>query len=285
MRILLYSDYPALFQALQEEAGRYSGIEILQACPNTELLTLPDFQFMILAPLVDTAEAGATLCSAATLNTWQDKIKALIELCNLREAQLLLISSDLVFMPDQHVSSELDSPSNTSDLAKALLKLEKKVAAHNQSIILRTTPSLSASPQGGLAKLVASCLANESPNTVIDADKISYRGLQPLNDLARVLLGILLQVAAGAKAWGLYHYAGNEPVTQRELLNTLARYLNIDACQNIEASQSPDIKSPFVNQPSMSSQRLLNTFGVHPRAWREKLPELLEQLNESAKTT
>jgi len=267
MRILLYSDYPALLEALQNESCHYSDLDVIQAHPDTEALTLPDFQFMILAPLGSTTEAGATSCTASQLDFWQEKIAALVELCSLRQAQLLLISSDLVFSPEQLNVSELDSPSNTSLLAKSLLELEKKVAELPQSIILRTAPSLSSSISGGLAELVANCKTRKP------AEAVTYRGLQPLDDLARILLGIMLQIDAGAKAWGLYHYAGNEPVTQSELYSTLARYLNIEP-------YTTDI--PTTSQQNMSSQHLLETFGVHPRAWREKLPELLEQLNESA---
>lgn len=270
MRILLYSDYPALLEALQDESRRYSGLDVIQAHPETELLTLPDFQFMLLAPLGDTTEAGATSSTANQLDSWQEKISALVELCSLRQAQIILISSDLVFSPDQPSISELDSPSNPSSLAKSLLELESKVAELPKSIILRTAPSLSSSISGGLAQLVANCKAGKP------AEALAYRGLQPLDDLARILLSIILQIDAGAKAWGLYHYAGNEPVSQGELYSTLARYLNLEP---------QTVKPSIASQQTMSSQHLLDTFGVHPRAWREKLPELLEQLNESAKTS
>jgi len=269
MRILLYSDYPALLEALQKEARRYSELEVIQAYPETEVLTLPDFQFLLLAPLGNTTEAGAASCTASQLDSWQEKITALVELCSLREAQIVLISSDLVFSPDQLNVSELDPPNNSSSLAKSLLELERKVAELPKSIILRTAPSLSASKKGGLAQLVANCKAGKPP------EAIAYRGLQPLDDLARILLGIMLQIDAGAKAWGLYHYAGNEPVTQSELFSILARYLNIEP-------HTTDTPATAISQQNMSSQHLLETFGVHPRAWREKLPELLEQLNESA---
>ncbi|GLR64799.1 sugar nucleotide-binding protein [Marinospirillum insulare] len=269
MRILLYSDYPALLEALQNESRRYSGLEIIQAHPETEALTLPDFQFMLLAPLGTTAEAGAPSCTSNQLDLWQEKVSALVELCSLRQAQIILISSDLVFSPEQLNISELDSPSNTSLLAKSLLDIESKVAELPKSIILRTAPSLSASCTGGLAQLIARCKAYKP------AETLAYRGLQPLDDLARVLLGIILQIDAGAKAWGLYHYAGNEAVTQDELCSTLAGYLNIEDYPKASSS----------SHKSMSSQHLLDTFGVHPRAWREKLPKLVEQLNEPAKTS
>lgn len=269
MRILLISDYQALFEALEQEARRYSGLEVLLVKPETEVLTLSDFQFLILAPLGQASEVGLTL-DQSRLDFWLGKIDALTELCNLRDAHLLLLSSDQVFSAEQQGVNELDRPENPDRSARKLLELENRTAQYNRSILLRTPPHLSATPGGGLDLLLQRCRQHKAP------DNIDYRGLQPLDDIARVILGILLQVDAGAQASGLYHYAGSEPVSQTELLHTLARYLKIE---------------PYPADPSgttrqgMNTQHLLETFGVHPRAWRARLPELLEQLNDSAKTT
>lgn len=269
MRILLISDYQALFVALEQEARRYSGLDVLQVKPDTEVLTLSDFQFLILAPLGQSSEVGLTL-NQSHLDFWLEKIDALTELCNLRDAHLLLLSSDQVFAAEQQGVSELDLPENSDSTARKLLELESRAAQYNRCILLRTPPLLSSTPGGGLDQLLQRCRQHKAP------DNIDYRGLQPLDDIARVLLGILLQVDAGAQASGLYHYAGSEPVSQTELLHTLARYLKIE---------------PYPADPSgttrqgMNTQHLLETFGVHPRAWRARLPELLEQLNDSAQTT
>ncbi|SFX40895.1 sugar nucleotide-binding protein [Marinospirillum alkaliphilum] len=262
MRILLLSDYKALYEALQQEALRYSGLEILQVSPDTELLTLPDFQFLLLAPLGESGEVGLQP-DLQRLAFWDQRLAALTELCELRQAHLLLLSSDLVFTPDQQAVSELDPANGTSDAAKKLLSIESQAASLNNAIILRTPPSLSNSQSGGLSCMVERCHKHKTP------ENVDYRGLQPLDDIARVMLGILLQIDAGAQAWGLYHYAGSEPVSQMELMHTLARYLKV---------------TPYPADPSgttrqgMNTSHLLETFGVHPRAWRARLPELLEQL-------
>lgn len=270
MRILLLSDYKALFEALQQEAQRYSGLDIFQVSPDTELLTLPDFQFLLLAPLGESGEIGLQP-DLQRLAFWSSRLPALTELCELRQAHLLLLSSDMVFAPEQQAVSELDVAACGSDAAQQLLNIENQVAALANSIILRTPPHLSNSPDGGLHQMVNRCRRHEAP------DNIDYRGLQPLDDIARVLLGILLQIDSGAQAAGLYHYAGSEPVSQTELMHTLARYLKVE---------------PYPADPSgttrqgMNTMHLLETFGVHPRAWRARLPELLEQLqhHESVQT-
>ena len=243
MRILLYSDYPALFNALQEESKRYTGIELLQVNPSTEILTLPDFNFLVLAPLAASHELGATPCNASQLDAWQEKTTALVDLCRLRQSQLTLLSSAGVFSHHQTSASELDTPDSVTPLAKSLLMLEKTVAQLPQAIILRTPPSLNAE---------IGVRANLKTQIVSDPN---FRGTQPLSDLARVLLGIWLQLDAGAKASGLFHYAGSGALSDAALLEPL----------------------------SLTTQHIMNVFGIHPRAWREGLPALLESLKESTK--
>ena len=250
MRILLYSDYPALFNALQEESKRYTGIELLQVNPSTEILTLPDFNFLVLAPLAASHELGATPCNASQLDAWQEKTTALVDLCALRQSQLTLLSSAGVFSHHQTSASELDTPDSVTPLAKSLLMLEKTVAQLPQAIILRTPPSLN-------AEIVEiGVRANLKTQIVSDPNfAANFRGTQPLSDLARVLLGIWLQLDAGAKASGLFHYAGSGALSDAALLEPL----------------------------SLTTQHIMNVFGIHPRAWREGLPALLESLKESTK--
>lgn len=264
MRLLFLSDYQAFFQALEEEAQRYASLELACCDSTTQPLALPDFDFLLLAPLGKGGEIGMPV-DLDQLEFWEQKLPQLVDLCRSREARIALWTSDLVFNSEQQAISELDTPENTSRAAELLLSLEALVASQEQNLVLRTPPSLSADPEGGLAQLIKQCKAHKAP------ENIDYRGLQPLNDVARVLLGILLQVDAGASATGIYHYAGSEPVSQTELMHTLARYL-----------KTP----PYPADPSgtsrqgVNSRHLLENFGVHPRAWRASLPSLLEQMNE-----
>ncbi|WP_114416728.1 sugar nucleotide-binding protein [Marinospirillum perlucidum] len=265
MRILFLSDYQPLYQALEEEAQRYSELEILSTDAQTQPLALPDFDFLLLAPLGHSGEVSLEP-DYSQLKFWQEKLPQLLELSASRQAQLLLISSDRVFSPEQQAVSEQDPTLAEDQLALRLLELEQAAGSYPQSIILRTPPLLSSSLQGGLAQLIERCKKHQAP------DDIDYRGLQPLDDLARVLLGIALQLDSGAQAHGIYHYAGSEPVSQTELMHTLARYLNTP-------SYPGDLSG--TTRQGMNTQHLLETFGVHPRAWRASLPDLLEKLDGS----
>lgn len=263
MRILFLSGYSALLEALEKEAQRYPDLDILSASAQTQPLVLPDFDFLIVIPLGASAEVGCTPCCEQLL-FWQERLLQLVELCSLRQARLILVSSDSVFAREQLGVSELDRPASTQPWALQQLALEAQAAQNKQNLLLRIPPLLSSDPEGGLARLVSRCRQHQAP------DDLDYRGLQPVDDLARVLLGICLQLDAGAQASGIYHYAGTEPVSQTELMHTLARYLQTPA---YPADPSG------TNRQGINSQHLLETFGIHPRSWRSRLPVLLEELN------
>ncbi|WP_416884703.1 sugar nucleotide-binding protein [Marinospirillum sp.] len=263
MRLLLLSDYAALCGALDQAAQRYPGIDFCHRSPQTQLLTLPDFDFLLLAPLAEQAEVGQSP-QPQQLQHWRKNLPELLDLCRSRNAGLLLISSDCVFADQQQGISELDPPAAEDLLAQELMQLETQVAQLEQHLILRTTPLLSTDPTGGLAQLVIRCRQHRAP------DNMDYRGLVSLDDLARVLLGMLLQVDAGAQANGLYHYTATEPVSQTELMHTLARLLNTKA-------YPADLSG--TSRLGMNTQHIMDHFGIHPRAWRATLPELLEQLH------
>lgn len=264
MRIVVYADYPELFTSLQQEAERYSELDLTQVSSQVAVANLPEFDFLLLAPLGRFNDVGAPCIPSAQLDLWQKKMPALGDLCLSKPALVFLLSSDRVFASSQQAVSELDMPSNSEDVALQLLDLEKQVAALHESIILRTPPSLNAAAGGGLGLLLQASQAGQEFTQ-------EYRGLQTLDDLARVILGVMLQVDAGAQARGVYHYAGLGPISQADLA----------------AKINPDLAALAVKTPSavaakqlsgFSSQHLLNTFGVHPRSWQEKLPNLLEEL-------
>ncbi len=262
MRIVYLSDYQALHQALCQEAERYANLEVRQIDPDTQLLALPDFDFLLLNPLGLSAEVAYPV-PAQQLEYWIQQLPVLVELCQVRHSPLILLSSDWVFAEDQQNVTEQDAPERDDSTAHALLALEMEVAKLPQSLILRTAPLMSAQPGGGLDYLIDRCKAHKAP------ENRDYRGLTPVDDLARILLGICLQLDAGADRWGLFHYAGSEPVSQTELMHTLALQLSLPP-------YPADLSG--TNRQTLNSQHLMETYGVHPRAWRARLPQLLESL-------
>lgn len=255
MHILVYTNHPTFVHELQTDAQRYTGLKFTQADITTTNLNFTGYNFIILAPVLWHLEAGLDN-TKLKLEAWLSNIHQLIETCQHEQIPVLLLSSDLVFASQQTVIEEVDTPNNSLPLAQELIQLEKAVALFHKSLILRIPPCLSSAPKGGLAQL----LASQSTQAIF------YRGLQTLDDLARVLLGIILQIDAGAQAWGLYHYAGLGACDQATLLSLV---------------QGSVLTKPSFSPINMPCEHLLANFGVHPRSWQQKIPQLLEQLHDN----
>lgn len=263
MRLLLLSDYTALCQAFRDEGKRYACLDLQQLSPQTHPLALPDFDFVLVSPLEQDGEIACQV-DQQRLAFWQQQLPAIIHLCRLRNSALLLLSSDQVFTHQPQPVSEQDSPDALSSMAQALIDMEIMAASLPRSVILRTTPLLSATPAGGLDQL-SRLLREQQPLP----ENRPYRGLTPLDDLARVLLSLALQLDANANRWGLFHYSGINPLWLHQLLARIAEYRGYPLLAAPEEQPLP---------AGLPVRHLMESFGIHPRPWAERLPALLDVL-------
>lgn len=102
----------------------------------------------------------------------------------------------------------------------------------------------------------------------------------PVEDLARVLLAIALQVDCNARAWGVYHYCAadsrKESEFAREVIRMAARrdesiYRLLD-----HLSVSPArVEAPDMANATLSSKKVFDTFGIKQRPWQASLEKLI----------
>ena len=116
----------------------------------------------------------------------------------------------------------------------------------------------------------------------------------PASEVGRVMVAILQQVDCGAETWGTYHYCASEPVSESGFAEIVIA----------EASQFWELKVRKLIMAKMDSRegfkppanatfectKILNTFGVHARPWRNALSDIIrhyheEQEHEKQKTT
>lgn len=105
------------------------------------------------------------------------------------------------------------------------------------------------------------------------------------DDVARVLLAILKQLANGAEAWGTYHYCGAE-ITSRygfseAILAAARQYEELTVAELLPVS-SRDMPEAAERPASsvLKCNKLLNTFGIRQRPWRSELQRLIRHLYE-----
>lgn len=105
----------------------------------------------------------------------------------------------------------------------------------------------------------------------------------PVEDVARVLLAIALQVDCQAKVWGTYHYCGLETKRESEFVQHVLKlaaqhdegvYQLLDHLSlNLLRADPPEI----VNT-TLATKKIFDTFGIKQRSWHGSLQVLIKSL-------
>ena len=287
MRLMLLGGGNALGQALIR-LGAEEDINFLAPRPPqdgwdaaslTQLLddTRPD-AVINLAYYFDWFQAQSV--SEARLAAQERAVERLAELCQHHNITLLQPSSYRVFDGSRATAySEKDEPVPLGLRGQALWRFEQLVrAVCPRHVLLRFGWLLDESPEGRLARLLKWA---ESGEELLLAD--DRRGNPtPVDDAARVILSVLKQLDCNAPLWGTYHYGGIEATTSlamgQAILAEARRYraelpLNVTAQPHAERPDAPLEPQQVV----LACRKILNTFGIKPRAWRAALPALLDR--------
>ena len=103
----------------------------------------------------------------------------------------------------------------------------------------------------------------------------------PVEDLARVILAVSLQVDCKVDVWGVYHYATLESLRESEFVQQLVKFaaqhdesvyrlldhLNI----NLGRTEPPQIANA-----TLASKKIFETFGIKQRPWHGSLQRLVK---------
>lgn len=247
MKILFYNNYPDFFSQLEKEVGNYSHLNLVEACPTAHPLTLPDYDFLLLTPWQQVNEIAAETADLKRLETYLTNLKEFIELTQVRNAQLI------VLLPlEENLISQQEK-----ELYAEVVASVTKCAKH---LILASNPSLNFNLAANLVQLVKQPTASHQ--------EANYSGVQTLNELARVTLAVIAQLATGAKNWGHYSYQTNNSVSLVEIIRLLKPVENT----------THEIKQTSTSL-TLHNNQLLENFGIHPRNWLDKLTYYREQIN------
>jgi dTDP-4-dehydrorhamnose reductase len=219
-------------------------------------------------------------CDPARLAAQELGVERLAELCQHHSMLLLQPSSYRVFDGTRTTAySEKDEPRPLSPRGQALWRIEQAVrSACPRHVLLRFGWLLDASEGGTLGRLLARA---EAGGELLLAD--DRRGNPcPVDDVARVMLAVLKQLDCGAPLWGTYHYGGQEATTPIALGQAiLAEARNLRQMPAVELRPCAHADCPdSALEPQhvvLACRKILNTFGVKPRAWRAALPALLDR--------
>ncbi len=207
----------------------------------------------------------------------RDCVASLADACHTAEAALIQISSWRVFDGSKSEAySEKDTPNPKGVLGSSFWLGEQQVHQRcPRHIILRLSWIISHRGYNRVTRLLNSFDEGRPAGTCPNHTGCPTTA----EDVARVLLALVLQLSCGIDAWGTYHYSAAEPVDEY----SLAEVVLAEACQytDISDSQLPIDTSEDVGDTqsqinaSLSSTHLKHTFGIMSNPWRSGLARLV----------
>lgn len=185
---------------------------------------------------------------------------------------LLLISSSEVFSGQlDRAYTEDDYPDGFADRGYHLPGIESAVREHcERHVVLRFGATYSGAASASLFDVMRRLAAKEQVSVCAQVKRYPIT----VTDAARVMAGVLDQIDVGAKAWGIYHYCGEEPATRYKLFKTVAEQLCANGCLPESAI---DLlladKSGVALNLKLDHNKLRNTFAIQQMPWSEALKQ------------
>lgn len=202
----------------------------------------------------------------------------LSQVCNAQDVALVQLSSNHVFSgQDGETFKEEDVPNPTTDIGLDISAVESAIAHHcSQHLILRVGWMFSSVGEDEVSLLIK--LAQQSERIELSDN----RQMCPTSacDIAAVLLAMVRQ-SRYAPLWGIYHYCSSEPTSLykfAEVVVAEARQYEAIDVQQINSNASSEMNTLFAeSSPIITSKKLLYTFGIKPKPWRQALSRILKK--------
>lgn len=223
-------------------------------------------------------------CLSAESNLMSETLaQTLATICQTLDIALLQLSSNSVFDGQGgEVFSEEDLAEPISDAGKQALAIEKIVAdVCAKHLVLRVGWVFSSHSEDDVSRLLT--LAQGNDRLQLSNDKM----LCPTSvcDIATVILA-MVQQSRYATLWGTYHYCSAETTTLfkfAEVLVAEARQFENLSVDEIIPDSSHDMNAVFAQtSPKMTTKKILYTFGIKPKPWRQALSRVLRRRYQQA---
>lgn len=203
----------------------------------------------------------------------------LAQACDHLNIPLLHLSSAYVFSGDKKLGyNELDVIKPVGVYGASSQRGEEAIVAGiEKHIILRTGWVFGEGQDELIRRWILEAKEAEGAVTVLRR-KFSPT---PVEDVARVLLAIALQVNCDAKVWGIYHYCGLETKRESEFVQHVLKlaaqhdesvYKLLDHLSlNLLRAQEPEIANS-----TLATKKIFDTFGIKQRSWHGSLQALIK---------
>ncbi|MBB3047474.1 dTDP-4-dehydrorhamnose reductase [Litorivivens lipolytica] len=206
----------------------------------------------------------------------------LIELLEASASPFIFLSDGRVFDGDYAPINhrETDNVQPGSVAGARLSAVEHLLERHiERRVILRTGPVFSNQPDNFFVRFF---------QRLLDGGDIALNSQLKtcpthVADLARVISGVIDQVACGANNWGAYHYNSSSPTSAYEFAEVMfafaSQQLDLDQKATSLVVQESALRiEPAV--PVLRCEKILHDFGIKQLPWRSYLPQPIKLLCE-----
>lgn len=203
--------------------------------------------------------------------------RILKDACSELNIGLVQLSSNNIFAgQDGESFSENDKPKPKTEEGKITLAVEKAIQCNfDHYVIVRIGWLFSSLGKDDVSKLLE--LAQQETHLELSDTK----ALCPTSacDIASVLLAMINQLRY-APLWGIYHYCSAEHTTLfkfAEVVVAEARQHEDLQVENIGSDARHPMNGLFAEStPKIATKKVLFTFGIKPKPWRQALSRILK---------
>lgn len=182
----------------------------------------------------------------------------------------LQLSSYRVFGGEQKQCYEIDDrPSPLGVVGRAFWDAERFFETGlDKWLVLRLGWVFGVQPDNRLSNTLQALRAGES----VEAGSDYLGAPTTVLDAARVAVAMIRQVLCGADNWGTFQYVSGDVCSELEFAQELA--LILDGEGELRGGVvEPAAQEALQGSAVLSSQRMLDNFGIKPRTWRQGLAD------------
>jgi dTDP-4-dehydrorhamnose reductase len=277
---LLGSDSP-LGEAVQDQilrTGRHETVEVTRAACRwkSERQAKKDVRRAECDLLLDTRLSTAVDGGEEITEPELEACHWLAKACRRSDVIYFLLSSYRLFSGDiDRLYSEEDNPDGEEAVGRILLQAEGLVREGcERHVILRLGPVFSHREPNWLPGIMHRLQSDR--RVTINRSLTGNPVAAP--DAARVICGIIDQLGAGARAWGIYHYCSSESATAYALaeaaLASASQFVDLEGTELVEERSANRYMS--LNR-ALDCRKIRNTFAIRQEPWRDYVGDAVKR--------
>jgi dTDP-4-dehydrorhamnose reductase len=205
-----------------------------------------------------------------------DAVLHLAKACDKYQTPLLHISTDYVFKGDGHYPyDELARVAPTGVYGASKLAGEQELMSHCQRYIILRTSWVFGQFGHNFVKTMLRLADSKSELSVVDDQQGKPTSAR---DIAKALVHIADSIEKGCKAWGIYHFAGDEAVTWCGFARTIFELAGKEVKVNSVTTADYPTKAERPAYSVLDTKKIQETFSIDAPSWKASLSEVIMKL-------